>query len=185
MDQKTSNKIHYLERKARRIQHHMDNKFRINKERVKNGELISPYTKNYNKLRFKFRKIWKKITNIRKHWHYNTCKWIVTRYKKIYVDRFETPDKKEHLGLPNKVKRKFNYINRFHSMYNFNEVLVYMCDKYGCEYNQAKPKTTCTCSVCGHVNPHLDLSERYLVCEECNSKIDRDYNAAKNCYEFS
>ena len=182
MDNKTSRKIHYLERRARRIQHHMDNKYRINKERVEKGELTSPYSNNYRKLQYKFRKIWRRVVNIRRHWIYVTCKAIVTRYRKIVVDTFQQP-----VGfkdrLPNKLKRIINYNNRFHTMYLFNQTLKHMAEKYGCEYIEAPEKTTCTCSSCGYINKHLPLGKRNLVCEECGLVIDRDVNAAKNCYK--
>ena len=180
MPEKTVRKVHYLERRARRLQHIMDNKYMINKERVKHGELESPYTKNYEKVRYKFRKVWNKIVNIKRHWIYTKCKFIVTHFQCICVDRFKTIDNR-HIK-PDKLKHKFNFINRFHYMYTFNETLIHMSKKYGCEYNESPENTTCTCSICGHKNPHLPLSERYLICEECNTVIDRDENAAKNCY---
>lgn len=37
-----------------------------------------------------------------------------------------------------------------------------------------------TCSVCGHVKPDLNLSERVFVCENCGKVLDRDLNAARN-----
>ena len=69
-------------------------------------------------------------------------------------------------------------------MYLFNETLKHMADKYGCEYIEAPDFTTCTCSICRHVNSHLPLGQRDLVCEKCGHVIDRDENAAKNCYTF-
>ena len=176
MDNKTSRKIHYLERRARRIQHAMDKKYNYN---IEHG--LNPYSNNYKKLLYKFRKIWKKITNIRRNWAYNVCKKIVTHYKCIVVDRFTQPDNKD-VNLPNKLKRHINYVNRFHAMFNTNEILVHMANKYGCKYIEAPKNTTCTCSICGHKNPHLPLSQRKFKCEECGYEIDRDMNAAKNCY---
>ena len=183
MDDKTSNKIHYLERRARRIQNHMDNKYRINKERMEKGEIDNPYSNNFIKLQRKFRKIWRRIRNIRRHWRYVTCKKIVTRYKKIVVDTFEQPRGFKD-NLPIKLKKLINYNNRFHCMYTFNETLKHIADKYGCEYIEAPEKTTCTCSICGYVNKHLPLKERNLTCKECGEVIDRDMNAAKSCYLF-
>ena len=66
----------------------------------------------------------------------------------------------------------------------FNKVLIHMTQKYGCEYIDSPENSTCICSICGHKNRHLPLSERYLVCEECNTIIDRDENASKNCYMY-
>jgi putative transposase len=37
-----------------------------------------------------------------------------------------------------------------------------------------------TCSGCGHMKDHLDLSERTYQCEHCGLVIDRDLNAAIN-----
>lgn len=176
MDNKTSRKIHYLERRARRIQHAMDKKYNYN---IEHG--LNPYSNNYKKLLYKFRKIWKKIVNIKRHWSYNVCKKIVTHYKTIVVDRFNTPDNKDK-DIPNKLKRHIDYVNRFHGMYTTNDILVHMANKYGCEYIKAPKNTTCTCSMCGHKNPHLPLSQRIFKCEECGYEIDRDMNAAKNCY---
>ncbi|MGH3718737.1 MAG: RNA-guided endonuclease InsQ/TnpB family protein [Pseudonocardiaceae bacterium] len=37
-----------------------------------------------------------------------------------------------------------------------------------------------TCSVCGAVRAKLTLAEREFVCESCGTRLDRDYNAARN-----
>jgi len=36
------------------------------------------------------------------------------------------------------------------------------------------------CNHCGHINNGLKLNQRSWVCPDCNSKLDRDINAAKN-----
>ena len=95
------------------------------------------------------------------------------------------PNANDDESLPKKVKQRINYVNRFHGMYTTNEILVHMANKYGCEYIEAPKNTTCTCSICGHKNPHLPLSQRKFKCEECGYEIDRDMNAAKNCYDYS
>ena len=165
-----SNKLHYLERRMRRLQHVLSKKIKE--------------SNNYNKILYKIRKIHKKIFNIKRDWRYKTCKDIVTRYNKICVDTFEQPERKDMSYLPNIIQRKFNFISRFHCMYLFNETLRYMADKYGCKYVESPEDTTRTCSCCGHKNDHLLLSERYLICKKCGIKIDRDMNAAQNCYAF-
>ena len=55
--------------------------------------------------------------------------------------------------------------------------------KWECQYIQSPMYTTCTCSQCYHINDKLDLSCRELVCEKCGITIDRDANAAMNCYD--
>ena len=37
-----------------------------------------------------------------------------------------------------------------------------------------------TCSACGAVRAKLTLAQRQFVCESCGTRIDRDYNAARN-----
>ena len=41
------------------------------------------------------------------------------------------------------------------------------------------PSTKC-CSVCDHKNKDLTLADRYWICPSCNTKLDRDHNAAIN-----
>jgi len=189
MPEKTVRKLHYLERRARRLQHIMDKKYEINKERVKRGELDTVYTNNYEKVRYKFRKVWNKIVNIKRNWIYTTCKFIVTHFRKICVDRFKQPKNQDI--KPNKLKHRYNFNNRFHCMYTFNEILKHMCEKYGCEYIDSPPNTTKLCSFCGTPYEYDtdDLRIREFDChnEDCIAKgifIDRDKNAAKNCYMY-
>jgi len=181
MDDKTSRKIHYLERRARRLQHYKDIKYNYNKEHN-----LSTHSNNIIKLNKKMRRLYRKITNIKVFWIQNTCKKITTTYSKICVDRFEQPDNLDidFKNLPNKVKRKINYTNRFHSMYYFNEFLKHDCLKYGCEYIESPEDTTRICSICGYKNKHLSLKETHLTCVNCNNVIERDMNAAQNCYDY-
>jgi len=37
-----------------------------------------------------------------------------------------------------------------------------------------------TCSECGCIKTHLELSERSWQCQDCGAEHDRDLNAAKN-----
>jgi len=37
-----------------------------------------------------------------------------------------------------------------------------------------------SCSCCGYINQSLDLSIREWTCDSCKTKLDRDFNAAKN-----
>lgn len=37
-----------------------------------------------------------------------------------------------------------------------------------------------TCHCCGSINKELKLSDRWWVCPECGSTIERDFNAALN-----
>jgi transposase len=192
MPEKVANKIHYLERRAKRLQNIMDRKMYENNKHVKKGEPLI-YSKNYWKVRYKFRKVWNKIVNIRRNWIYKTCKFIVTNFQYICVDKFKQPSNEDERWkeLPNRVKRHINYTNRFHCMYTFNETLKHMAEKYGCTYIESPPNTTKTCSFCNkeYDDDTNDLHIRKFAChnENCEMKykyIDRDYNAARNCYKY-
>lgn len=181
MDDKTTRKIHYLERRIRRLEHHRSLKYNANIERTG-----YKYSNNTIKLTKKIRRLYRKITNIKKFWIQNRCKEIATTYSKICVDSFEQPENGEDVQkkISKKALRKINYANRFHKMYYFNEFLKHDCIKYGCEYIESPEDTTRTCSICGYVNEHLKLSDVCLDCANCHNPIERDMNAARNCYDY-
>src|SRR6266480_3297582 len=65
--------------------------------------------------------------------------------------------------------------------------LTYKAEKYGTRVaviDRFFPSSK-TCSICGWVNEHLDLSQRVFVCVDCGYFTDRDYNAAKNILAVS
>jgi len=182
MDDKTTRKIHYLERRIGRLQRVLYMKYNYNI-----AHKLPMCSNNTIKVLLKINKLYRKITNIKNFWIQNTCKKIVTTYSKICVDRFEQPNHvydKDFKELPIKAKRTINYANRFHSMYYFNEFLKHDCIKYGCEYVESPEDTTRTCSICGHKNKHLSLRDTHLVCNKCGNVIERDMNAAMNCYDY-
>jgi len=41
-------------------------------------------------------------------------------------------------------------------------------------------KSSKTCNNCGYINQNLELKNREWECPSCNSKLNRDVNAAKN-----
>jgi putative transposase len=60
--------------------------------------------------------------------------------------------------------------------------LAYKGSWYGAQLHSADRwyASSKTCSGCGHMKDHLDLSERTYQCEHCGLVIDRDLNAAIN-----
>lgn len=66
--------------------------------------------------------------------------------------------------------------------YEFRIKLEYKCKLNGIELrivDRFYPSSK-TCSICGAYKKDLKLSDRVYNCNECNSKIDRDYNASIN-----
>ena len=171
-------KIKYYEKMCSRLDRAMSNKYLINQLNGRN-----PYSKRYRKLQRRFRRYWKRVVNLRKNWRFELAHKITTTYKNIVVDEMRIPDNSD-LNVCGKVKRMLNQLNREHAMYKFMEVLKHDAKKNCCKYTTALPGTTRTCSICGHINDELPLSERVLSCVKCGNKIDRDINASINCYDF-
>lgn len=173
-------KILYLERRCGRYQHRMDIKYFTNKKLVQKGLLKSPYSKNYEKIRKKYRRIENKIHNIKMDWIYKTTKLIVTNYKVIIVDKSSVPIMDD---IPRVVAKKIQHKINLQAIGIFNVILKHMASKYGSMYIEAPEGTTCTCSNCGHINKPIPLKVRTFVCDKCGLKLDRDINASKNCYD--
>ena len=170
-----------LERLESRIAHLNSILDRKRSRNISRG-MLKP-SKNYKRVLRKLRRSWEKITNIRTDWRFKLAHAIVTNYDCIVVDKFRQPDNSELL-IGSKTVAKINHDNRLHAMYLFTETLEYMAYKYGCEFIDAPSGTTRTCSECGYVNDKLPLHRRKLTCDRCGTKIDRDENAAKNCYMY-
>lgn len=168
MSNKELSRIKYLEFRAKKLQKILDKK--------KYG------SNNYYKVLRKFRVTWYKIRNIRLNWRRKTAKSIVLRYDAICLDRFSTPDNKNIAYKP--ISRYYNTINRIHGMYDFAEVLIHNCFMYNTNLIKAPKGTTITCSFCDFKNQPIPLEQRKLVCSGCGKEIDRDMNAAINCYKY-
>lgn len=178
MSHKVLNKIDYLERRSSRLQKILRRKFKLN------GGI---YSNNYEKVRKKLRITYKKISNIKLDWRRKVTLIIAKKYNLFVIDKFNSPTKLTHREnniKSNKLMRKFNRSNRRYCMYYTYETLIHNIEKTGGGYIEAPEGTTCTCCKCGHVNNRLPLNKRKLVCEHCGLLIDRDINAATNCYKY-
>jgi len=69
----------------------------------------------------------------------------------------------------------------------FTTMLEYKCEWYGVNLlniGRFEPSSK-TCSNCGKVNKELTLKNREWTCKSCNTKHDRDINAAVNIKNFA
>ena len=175
MSKKELCRIAYLERRAGRLQTIMERKYNINEGRI---------TKNYIKVQKKFRITWRKIYNIRLNWRNKCARRICDTFGIIVIDKNRVPTKYNYPEIPNKERMRYiNSLNRVHGMSYFYSRLIQTAEKYNCSVFEAPEKTTRTCSCCGYENDKLSLDQRVLHCRSCGLKIDRDLNAAINCYE--
>lgn len=140
-------------------------------------------SKNYIKLCVRICDYYSKIFNTRNDWQYKAAHHIVKHYNTIICDEFYVPiTNKNEFGK--KSSAAINRRLRMRAMSYFIPILRHMSEKYGCRYIRANEGTSVICSRCGERLPagELPLSVRVFECEECGAVMDRDINAAINCY---
>ena len=156
-------KINKLQKRIDNLNRHLDKKeYRSN---------------NYNKLQLKINRLYQKQVNIRSDWRNKVAYAIVSNFDEIVVDEFSIPI--AHSGA---FKKDMNRVVLGRGMYLFMVRLREQAEKYNCEVIKAGTNTTRTCSICGYLNEPLPTSKKLLKCAKCGSKIQRDENAALNCY---
>ncbi|TAF51588.1 MAG: transposase [Oscillatoriales cyanobacterium] len=107
-----------------------------------------------------------KIKNLVNELHKKAAKYLVTKYKLIFLPTFETQQmiKKGKRKLATKTARAMVTL----SHYSFQQML-----KHQAVY------TSKTCSKCGHIHTKLGGSKKFK-CPECGHTLDRDLNGAFN-----
>jgi putative transposase len=183
LEDKALARMQYYERVCERLKKAMYHKLAVNNARNAMNSSHPVYSNRYRKLQRRLRKYWKKIVNIRRDWRFKLGNLITTSYRCIVVDEFTAPDNRK-LNIPKKIKDRYKHYNCQHAMSLFMETLRHMAAKNGCIYLESPKYTARRCSVCNHVNPKIPLAKRTFVCENCNQTLDRDVNAAINCYDF-
>ncbi|MCG9130160.1 transposase, partial [Candidatus Poribacteria bacterium] len=117
-------------------------------------------------------RLYRHISNQRRDWHFKLATDLCRRFDVIATETLNLNGMKRLWG------RKVSDL----SFGQFVEILAFKCFKHNREFAQAGPWTATTkpCSVCGHHNETLTLSDRQWRCPECGSDHDRDINAAMN-----
>ncbi len=117
-------------------------------------------------------RLYQKIANQRKDWHYKRATDLCRRFDAIVVETLNLEGMKRLWG------RKVSDL----AFGQFVEILKFKCLKHKREFLQIGQWTPTTkpCSACGHHNENLSLSDRQWTCPECGSHHDRDINAAMN-----
>ncbi len=117
-------------------------------------------------------RLYRKITNQRKDWHWKLATDLCRRFDLIATETLNLAGMKRLWG------RKVSDL----AFYQFVEILKYKCQKHKRELRQVGQWTATTkpCSDCGFHNQNLTLSDRQWTCPECGAHHDRDINAAIN-----
>jgi len=125
------------------------------------------------KAKTKLNQLYQRKKNIINDFLHKTTTKIVHAFDKIYIGNVNS-----QLGLKSKYLAKTTADQHW---YEFKRQLEYKSDWYNKHFEVVDEKCTSkTCSNCGYVTESLELNIRRWICPACNTKHDRDVNAAIN-----
>jgi len=168
-------KVKKLEKKLRRLQRKVSNKYEKNK---KGGSYQK--TSNIKKLEKRIKLVHRKLNGIRNdHLHQATNKIVKTKPSKVVMETLNIKGMMKNKHLSKAIQQQ--------KLYDFKKQVQYKCEFNGIEFVEADKwyPSSKMCSKCGNVKQKLSLSERTYICEECGYVIDRDYNASINLSRYS
>ena len=166
---KTFRRVRILEKRLRRLQRKVSQKYLINKCNKYNK------TKNIIKLEKQIKLIHRSIRNIRIN---HICKFVSVLVKKqpkyIAIEDLNVKGMMKNKYLAKDIVNCSFYTIREHIIRKATErhIVVRLVDRF---YPSSK-----NCSNCGSYKRDLKLSQRVYHCNNCQEKIDRDLNAALN-----
>lgn len=136
-------------------------------------------SKNWEKARLEVARINEKIRNTRQDFlHKLTKKLSESQANVFFVENLNIQ------GMMKNHKRAKSIADV--SWYEFKTLLKYKSEWLGkkvIDIGRFEPSSK-TCSVCGYKNDNLEPSDREWICPECDTKHDRDINAAINIRQF-
>ncbi|MFB4321624.1 transposase [Priestia sp. BR_2] len=157
------------EKRFRRLQRKVSRKYEMNKE---GNRFVK--TCNIVKVEKKIRLLHRRLTNIRiNHIHQVTSAIVKTKPCTVVMEDLNIKGMMKNKHLSKSVAQQ--------KLYDFKLKLQYKCAKYRIRFLEANRwyPSSKTCSVCGHINKDLKLSDRVFRCL-CGLVVDRDLNAAIN-----
>ena len=129
---------------------------------------------NRDKARIKLAKAYERLVNQRENYIHSVVNELLKYYDTIYMEDLNVSGMLKNHNLAKAIQEMGFY--RFKSVLldksTNNGKNVIFVDRF---YPSSK-----TCSSCGYKNKDLKLSDRFWVCPKCNTKHDRDLNAAMN-----
>ena len=130
----------------------------------------------WNKARIKVAKLQKHISNQRKDFLQKLTTLVVKKYDIICIEDLDVKSMKEtELTVRNKRVSDVSWSE-------FRRQLTYKSTWYGrtlSAVDRYYPSSQ-ICHYCGHIDGKKAETIRFWVCPKCNSKVDRDINAAIN-----
>jgi putative transposase len=166
-------KIRKLEKKLRRLQRKVSNKYEMNKE----GRSYVK-TSNIIKLENDIKKLHRRLDNIRTDYrHKVTTEIVKTKPSRIVMEDLNVTGMMKNKHLSQAIQQQ--------GFYEFSRYIKYKAEKQGTEFVEVDRwyPSSKTCSKCHKVKEILSLSERIFRCE-CGVEIDRDLNSSINLSRY-
>lgn len=166
---KTFRRVRILEKRLKRLQRKVSRKYFINKCNKHDK------TKNIIKLEKQIKLIYRSIRNIRiNHIRKFVSELVKTQPEFIAVEDLNIKGMVKNKHLAKDIANCSFYTIREHLIRKAKEryIAVRLVDRF---YPSSK-----TCSYCGSYKKDLKLNNRVYCCDNCQEKIDRDFNAAIN-----
>lgn len=166
---KTFRRVRILNKRLKRLQRKVSRKYLINKCNKHNK------TKNIIKLERQIKLIHRSIRNIRIN---HIRKFVSNLVKKqpqyIAIEDLNVKGMMKNKHLAKDIANCSFYTIREHLIRKATEchIVVRLVDRF---YPSSK-----TCSNCGSYKKDLKLSQRVYYCDNCQEKVDRDFNASLN-----
>jgi putative transposase len=129
-------------------------------------------SKNWERARLALARAHEKIANKRRNFHYKLAVKLCEQYEFICLETLNLKGMKALWG------RKVSDLG----FYQFVQILKWEAQKHGCKVIQIDRfyPSSKECSACWEINQDLSLRDREWTCTHCNTKHDRDLNAAQN-----
>ena len=165
-----TNKMKKLEKKKKRLQRQVSRKYEDNKDGLK---FIK--TKNIVRLEKKIKKMQQKLNGTRDNFIHQATSEIVRREPSyITIEDLNIKGIMQNKHLSKAIQQQGFYEFRRQIQYKglWNNSEIRIVDRW---YPSSK-----TCHDCGYINKELSLKDREWICPNCESVIDRDFNASLN-----
>jgi putative transposase len=131
-------------------------------------------SKNREKSRIKLARAYAKVTNVRTDFLHKLSTKLINENQVICIESLAVRNMSRNHRLAKSIMDA--------GWGEFTRQLEYKAKWYGRDLVRVGRffPSSKTCSHCGTIKPHLDLSERVWTCSDCGSEHDRDVNAALN-----
>lgn len=132
-----------------------------------------------------------KVRNQRRDFHFKLANHLLKNYDQIVIEDLSisnmTRSAKGTVKEPGRNVKQKSGLNReilSAGWGQFIQILRLKAENAGVQVIAVNPRNTSQmCSGCGIITPK-DLSERIHFCDQCDLKMDRDWNAARNIHRL-